>query len=161
MTRDDVWDLLTGIAAFDQRTVGQSDVDVWFATVGSVPIEDAVEAVVIHHKTSPDRIKPFHVVDGARRLANDRVMRLDAEGRAQREDSRDRRLRLVGPDEQLGALPIAADGDPVPGAYDVNGAVDRPCPKCGAEEMSPCVNVRSGEPRRIPCLERLTGKARL
>lgn len=159
MIRDDVWDLLTGIAAFDQRTVGQADVDAWFAVVHDVDLADAAEAVVIHHKTSPERIRPFHVADGARRLANDRVMRLDAEGRAQREDGRDRRLGIAGPDPQLGGLTIAADGDPVPGAYDVNGAVDRPCPACKSPAMTPCVNVRNGEPRRMPCLPRMTGRA--
>jgi len=63
---------------------------------------------------------------------------------------------LTGPDRQLGGLEIGgADGVPVPKAYEVNGAVERPCPTCGAEDYAPCVNRVNGSPRKMPCLARL------
>jgi hypothetical protein len=156
MNRNDTIDLLTAISVFDQRTVGEADVDGWFAIVGHLDVRDCAEAVVIHHKMSADRIKPFLVVEGVRRITNDRAERENSEERRRREDERDRKLGLISGDPALGGLPIGGgDGPPVPGAYDVNGAVDRPCPHCKAEEMTPCINPSNGSPRKMPCLGRL------
>lgn len=94
MNRNQTADLLSAIAAFDQRTVGETDVEAWFAALGRMKFADAIAAVIEHHKTSADRIKPFHVLDIARRAANDRVERasVSREYRNHREDSRDERL---------------------------------------------------------------------
>jgi hypothetical protein len=158
VNREQVWDLLTGVQAYDQRTVGQGDVDAWHTVLHDVDAGLAAAAMVAHHRATDQRIKPFHVRDGARRIANERVERLDADGRAAREDARDRRLGIAQPDRQLGGLTIAADGDPVPGAYRVGGAVERKCEACRAPAGMPCVNVRTGERRRIPCPVRMTGR---
>lgn len=156
MNRNETVDLLTGIAAFDQRTIGDADVEAWHAVVAPLDCRDAVEAVVLHHKMSPNRIKPFDVVDGCRRLANDRAERENSDQRQAREALRDRKLGLTQGDTQLGGLPIAgADGDPIPTAYEVNAAINRTCPTCHAHPDTPCTNPGNGSPRKLPCLARL------
>ncbi|MGW4124745.1 hypothetical protein [Nocardia sp. NPDC004711] len=52
-------------------------------------------------------------------------------------------------------LPINATGSPIWAAYDVNGAIDRECPRCHAEPNDACVTVHETA-QKIPCLERLT-----
>src|SRR5690606_19980203 len=56
-------------------------------------------------------------------------------------------------------LGINADGPPVPGAYEVHGAIDRDCPHCHAEPMEPCTNPINGNARRMPCLPRMKDAA--
>ncbi|MFI1914544.1 hypothetical protein [Nocardia sp. NPDC020380] len=94
MTRNDVVNLLTMIASFDQRTVGESDVAPWFAALCHLPYGAARDAVLVHHQTSAERIKPVHVIDLARRASNDRVERASASPvfRDQRDAERDARL---------------------------------------------------------------------
>lgn len=65
------------------------------------------------------------------------------------------------PNLALGGLPIPTDGDPVWGAYEVNEAITRPCPRCGAQPDEACWNRINGRPSRVPCLIRLTGKDRV
>ncbi|MFE3060572.1 hypothetical protein [Nocardia sp. NPDC059239] len=55
-------------------------------------------------------------------------------------------------------LPINATGDPVRAAYDIGGAVDRPCPNCGAAVGDPCI-AATGLGQKIPCLVRMTGRS--
>ncbi|WP_378735480.1 hypothetical protein [Nocardia brasiliensis] len=55
-------------------------------------------------------------------------------------------------------LPLRAAGDPVWAAYDVNGAIDRPCPRCKADPNCACVTERNA-PQKMPCLARLTNGA--
>ena len=75
MNRNETIDLLTAIAAFDQRTVGQADVAAWHAVVGDLDARDAAQAVIEHHKHSTDRIKPAHVISIVRGIRNDRANR--------------------------------------------------------------------------------------
>ncbi|MFD6400709.1 hypothetical protein [Nocardia sp. NPDC060249] len=42
-------------------------------------------------------------------------------------------------------------------AYTLTGAINDPCPRCGAEPGHTCTAV-TGLEARIPCLQRLTGK---
>ncbi|PEH74608.1 hypothetical protein CRM89_00200 [Nocardia sp. FDAARGOS_372] len=56
-------------------------------------------------------------------------------------------------------LPLRAAGDPVWAAYEVNGAIDRPCPRCKAEPNCACVTERD-TPQKIPCLSRISGPTR-
>ncbi|SUA72620.1 Uncharacterised protein [Nocardia otitidiscaviarum] len=55
-------------------------------------------------------------------------------------------------------LPINATGNPVRAAYDINGAVERCCPKCGAAIGDPCI-AKTGLGQKIPCLARMTGRS--
>lgn len=151
-------DILTAIAAYDLRTIGEADVHAWHAAIGELPKPLALEAVVVHHKTSAERCKPAHVIGIAKTIRRERAEREDAQHREARQHHHDRRHGLTGPDYQLGGLPIAADGEPVPGAYEVNNAIDRPCVTCGATPMNPCTNRTTGKDRKMPCLTRLTGR---
>ncbi|MEU0871629.1 hypothetical protein [Nocardia brasiliensis] len=54
-------------------------------------------------------------------------------------------------------LPINAVGEPVRAAYDVNDAVSRKCPNCGAAVGDPCI-AATGVGQKIPCLARMTGR---
>ncbi len=155
-------DVLTAIASYDLRTVGEADVIAWHAVIGDEldkPL--ALEAVIIHHKSSGERIKPFHVLSVAKQIRRDRAERENADSvrRGEFEDARDQRLGLPSP--ALGGLPIYMDGDPVPGAYMVNDAIERACPRCGSEAGSACMNPINGKPLRMPCLSRLTNKPKI
>ncbi|MCU1647579.1 MAG: hypothetical protein JWN03_7854 [Nocardia sp.] len=99
MNRNETADLLSVIATYDQRTIGEADVEAWFAALGEMHYREARDAVVEHHKTSTDRIRPVHVLDLARRASNDRIERASASPvyRDQRDAERDGRLaRLLG-----------------------------------------------------------------
>lgn len=64
MTEHDVIDVLTAIAAFDQRTVGEADVQAWTLAArhgGWEQASYAMRAVVEHHTFQTDRIMPAHI----------------------------------------------------------------------------------------------------
>ncbi|GAB4582604.1 hypothetical protein [Nocardia sp. IFM 10818] len=54
-------------------------------------------------------------------------------------------------------LPINARGRAVPAAYEINGAITRGCPDCGAAVGDSC--FPNGFEQHIPCLARMTGRA--
>lgn len=62
---DETCDLLTLAAAYDSRTVGESDVQAWLLALADLPFDRCRDAVVRHYSTETDRIMPGHV----RRLA--------------------------------------------------------------------------------------------
>lgn len=107
---------------------------------------DLLQGVARHYdRPGTTTIKVGDLVGEARECRRDRAEREKAQPAA-----------IAAPDTQLGNLPIAgADGPPVPDAYEVNGAVDRPCATCKAGPMEPCINKITGSPRKIPCLARL------
>lgn len=65
MTPDETALVLTKASAFDQRTIGESDVMAWHSVLGDIPIGDALEAVSNHYRESTSRLWPADV----RRLA--------------------------------------------------------------------------------------------
>lgn len=84
MTPDETIDLLTLIATFDQRTVGESDVAAWhtIATECHWTYPLVRRAVLEHHKRGGDkpRIRPGHItdaIDGARALIRKQVFSRD------------------------------------------------------------------------------------
>lgn len=82
MTRDEVIDLLTIVAATDKRTVGRSDVTLWCGYVGDLEFDDAKTAVIEHYRSTRDWLMPVDVrtrVHGMRtaRMAG---VRLEAPG---------------------------------------------------------------------------------
>lgn len=158
LTRNDVIDLLTAAASVDLRKLGEADVTGWSAMLRSDLDRDlAFEALRVHYATSPERVMPAHINARAIEIRKDRAdreERLERELRADRNDAR-HGLEPVGG----GPLALNADGPPVPGAYEVGGAVDRECPACGAVSMEPCVNRASGRPMRMPCLARMKSSA--
>lgn len=161
LTRDDVIDVLTAIAAFDRRTIGEGDITAWGAALRpDLDRQLALDAVRIHNATSGDWIKPVHVNTLAVQIRKDRADRENRESREAREDRNDVRHGITPPDTQLGGLPIGgADGDPLWDAYDINAAIDRDCPTCDQPRGCACVNPVNDSARKIPCLARLKAVA--
>jgi hypothetical protein len=84
MTPNETIDLLTLIATFDQRTVGEADVAAWHAIAAecSWTFPLARRAVLEHHKRGGDkpRIRPAHItdtIDTARTLIRKQVFSRD------------------------------------------------------------------------------------
>lgn len=59
--------MLAQIQAYDQRTVGESDVIAWHSLLVDAPFEDCREAIRRHYAENTERIMPAHV----RRLVRD------------------------------------------------------------------------------------------
>lgn len=150
-------------ALFDNR-FGEPDIgraSAWAEALApyNLEISDALNAVTAHYRAEPERmIMPADVIRLGREIRIDRSQREPAEDRELRQLQHDLKHGLAQTDPQIG-LPIrGVDGPPVPGAYEVNNAVDRGCPTCGAEPMTPCTNRITGSPRKMPCIRRMTGK---
>jgi hypothetical protein len=92
MTPGDVARVLTKCAAYDQRTIGESDVAAWHEILASYDLGDALDAVTRHYRDSTERIMPAQL----RKLAA--VVR-------------DERRRAEGCSEAL-ALPSRYEPDP-------------------------------------------------
>ena len=163
MNRDEVVDVLTAAATIDHRTVGEADVAGWYATLRpDIDRQLGIDAVRIHYAGTREWIMPADVNNLATQIRKDRAERESREEREARQDANDYRHGLTAaPNPALGGLPIPTDGHPVWAAYDVNGAIDRPCPRCGAEPREACRNPITERDSKIPCLVRLTGKAEI
>lgn len=63
MNEHDTIDVLTAIAAFDQRTVGEADVQAWTAAarIGGWTTAQAMRAVMEHYTTETNRLMPAHI----------------------------------------------------------------------------------------------------
>ncbi len=72
--------LLVVAAAFDQRTIGESDAQAWSAALQGIGFTEARDAVVAHYRAETDRVKPAHVIRRvltARRELRADVRRID------------------------------------------------------------------------------------
>lgn len=155
LTRNDVIDVLTACAAFDNRRVGETDIAAWAAALRpELTRGDALEAVRTHYAASADRAMPAHVNGIARRIQRDRAEQRHND--ALREQAA---ARNALPNPNLGGLPIPTEGEPVWAAYDVDGAIDRPCVLCGAQPGEACVSLADpGRVLKIPCVSRLANR---
>lgn len=76
MTTDEVIDLLTFMASYDRRTVGEADVKAWYLAIGDLSFGDAMGAVAKHYgRDSTDWMMPKHVRDGVKAIRAERVAR--------------------------------------------------------------------------------------
>ena len=76
MKRSEVSILLTKIAAFDQRTIGNADVEAWSEALGdAVGLADSLDAVTKHFRSSADRLMPIHILNAAGGIRRDRLQR--------------------------------------------------------------------------------------
>lgn len=75
MTKAEVARLLTLIAAFDRRTIGETDVEAWHLILGHLDPADCAEAVREHFTASTDWLMPAHVHRLATAAARRRVGR--------------------------------------------------------------------------------------
>jgi hypothetical protein len=78
MDKHQMIDLLSMVAAFDKRKVGQTEVEAWFMAVGKLNLDDARQAVAEHFATSTDYLMPVHVAQGVKRIRADRLDRAPA-----------------------------------------------------------------------------------
>lgn len=65
MNRAECAQLLTVIASYDRRTLGEADVISWHGAIGDLSFEECRDAAVKHYATQTDWLMPAHV----RRLA--------------------------------------------------------------------------------------------
>ena len=66
--------ILSLCAAYDSRTIGETDVIAWHDALSDVPFEDAKRAVVDFYRSATDgRMKPGNVWAGVKKLRRDRV----------------------------------------------------------------------------------------
>jgi hypothetical protein len=77
MTRSETAALLAFCAAYDQRTIGETDVLAWHEALESpwvpnIEIDEAQAAVVAHYRETPQRITPADVL---KRVKTDRADR--------------------------------------------------------------------------------------
>lgn len=62
MNKAEIAELLGFAAAFDQRTVGEDDVEAWHKVIGQLDLEDCQGAVIDHYHESEDPIRPVHIL---------------------------------------------------------------------------------------------------
>lgn len=74
--------VLAAAAAYDQRTVGETDARAWAAALPDVNTDAALHAVVAWYARNPERIMPAHVRRLAVAAANDRHDRTPPDQRA-------------------------------------------------------------------------------
>lgn len=120
MNRNEVIDLLTIIAAVDNRQVGQITVEAWLDAIGDLAFTDCREAVRQHRRTSTEWLMPAHVRDLVQRVVDHRQSSAntvlptanpdrEAEYRAELADIR-RRLGAAGNVLPFRAIPAAKSG---------------------------------------------------
>lgn len=73
MTLEETVDLLTAAAAFDRRTVGETDAVAWHAAVGDLRFEDCRAAVIAHYTKTTDWLMPAHVRELVREIRGERI----------------------------------------------------------------------------------------
>lgn len=151
---DEINKILQLCQSYDMRNIDGIMKNSWLhaAQIARWDRDQAAEAVRIHFSTSTERIMPGHVTAIIKTFKPTQPSMNELRSNGTVSD----RPALTAPDRQLGGLEIGgADGPPAPKAYEVNGAVERPCPTCGAEDYAPCINPGTGSMRKIPCLARL------
>ncbi len=87
--------LLAKTAAYDNRTIGQGNVLAWHEALGDLHLNDCLQAVTLHHRSSAEYLMPVHI----RRLA--------AEVRRERQERElvvERRLELQAAAADAGPL---------------------------------------------------------
>lgn len=154
MTRDDVIDVLSVVAAATRRTVGNADVEIWQAVMGDLPKEPALKAVRAHLRECPGVwLEPGHIVARVRAERRDELEKESDEEREARRAALDAKVaRDVDELAAAKALPPAGLKFQRP---KVNPLLVH-CTWCKAGGGAPCVvhgssdQLRRG-PRFHPC----------
>lgn len=85
MKKSEASEALTFCAAFDQRTIGNADVEAWALALADLPWDQSTREAIANFYTAPsadyDRdsrrfIQPHHVRTGRSRLRNERLSRV-------------------------------------------------------------------------------------
>lgn len=67
--------LLAMMAAYDRRTIGETDAMAWASALNDIRLEDAQFVANEHYRQSTDWLMPAHIVAGVKRLRRDRLER--------------------------------------------------------------------------------------
>jgi hypothetical protein len=65
ITKSQTAELLTVMAHYDQRTIGESDVDAWWLILRDLDANDCAAAIVEHYQTEPRRAWPSEIRERA------------------------------------------------------------------------------------------------
>lgn len=83
MNQAEAAELLTLMAPFDQRTIGEADAIAWAASLSDVPFDGTCsEAIALYYRTPPvngehrERMQPHHLRAYRRRIRDDRLARV-------------------------------------------------------------------------------------
>lgn len=93
MLRSQVSELLSLAAAFDQRTIGPSDVEAWRLAISQVDYVRAKDAVVAHYRECDRRLMPADIVRLCRSAAQ--VAPFAAQARRPDQDAVNARGKLL------------------------------------------------------------------
>jgi hypothetical protein len=159
VNRDDTIDLLTAIAARDQRTVGQADVMAWANDLADVTLSDALDATTAFNQSEAAlhrRIVAADIVQWVRHRNRGRVEQEHTSYELAR--ARAGRERALG---SMRALPAGGvtgvwDGRPESASLrelwgEVLPVGCPPRPKgCSALAGERCTNPHTGAPTKIP-----------
>ena len=75
MTPSETAILLAMAAAFDSRTVGETDVMAWHAVLEDLPLEDCEAAVLAWYREHRERLMPSDVRHAVKAIRRDRIER--------------------------------------------------------------------------------------
>jgi len=154
MKKSEVALLLALVQSGDRRTVGEADVEMWFAVAGEVPLEFAKQAVIAHFSEKPGMwLEPGFIVSRWKDFRRDQFERSD-EMREARQAALD--ARLVEAVEELGEAFTPPKFQRREGPNPLNVA----CPGCKASIGRACTipnthTITKPHPSRI---EKLEGK---
>lgn len=67
MNLEEIGAVLAKAAGYDNRTIGQGNMLAWHEAIGDLRLDDCLQAIALHHRSSTEYLMPVHV----RRLAQD------------------------------------------------------------------------------------------
>jgi hypothetical protein len=73
VTRDEVVKVLARVQMDDNRQVDRVVVQAWIQEIGHLDFEDALEAVVMHRKSTPAWLMAAHICENVRLIRNRRA----------------------------------------------------------------------------------------
>lgn len=81
MTPSEVIDLLSIIAGYDRRTIGQVDVESWRRAlddprIPNIGYDECVDAVILHYRDTADFVMPSHILKTVKARRADTIGRL-------------------------------------------------------------------------------------
>jgi hypothetical protein len=68
--------LLAKISLIDNREASQQTILAWQEILADTDFQDALQALLQHHRESTEWIRPAHIVQGAKRMKQERKKRV-------------------------------------------------------------------------------------
>jgi hypothetical protein len=86
MNLEEIGALLAKAAGYDNRTIGQGNILAWHEAIGDLRLDDCLQAVTLHHRTSTEYLMPVHIRRHAAEVRRERQDReLETERRLELE----------------------------------------------------------------------------